>query len=332
MKTAPVFLIFTVVFCIFAENIELTVDQLIASPNYYLSQINWIGYNGSNKLVLRGTMMKEKNITGKTVYEIMQMCQSEVYPECIIDYTQDETDAYLTFNDEFVSRPLGSDGARAAHNWMTAKTYQNVTTNVSGNSILANNLFDADLKLKQLILGKKRIRVRGLSSFFGYVESALYGSIKVGAVGTFYITKFYLVPDSLIMKKGENSIEIKKAKFRLISSEKDGDKRNVEELWAEEFSNNIEKLMSKHSELIKIQEVFKLFCLMKQIVDTSYELAKADFEYSCQIPEKIMSKKHLAKISLPAPLINEPTRYRFCWLMMSGAITFDYRNAVVIIE
>ena len=41
MKTAPVFLIFTVVFCIF-ENIELTVDQLIASPNYYLSQINWI--------------------------------------------------------------------------------------------------------------------------------------------------------------------------------------------------------------------------------------------------------------------------------------------------
>ena len=42
--------------------------------------------------------MKEKNITGKTVYEIMQMCQSEVYPECII-VIQDETDAYLTFND-----------------------------------------------------------------------------------------------------------------------------------------------------------------------------------------------------------------------------------------
>lgn len=332
MKTAPTLIVITIVFCICAEHVEFTIDELISSPNYYLSQIYGIGYNGSNKLVLRGTMMKEKNITGKTAYEIMQLCRSETYPECIIDSSQEEIDAYLTFRDEFVRRPKGSDGARAAHNWVTTKIYQNVTTNVSENSILANNLFDADLKLKQMILGEKRLRVRGLSSFFGYVESALYGSIKVGPVGTFYITKFYLVPDTLIMKKGENSIEIKKAKFRLISSEKDENKRTVEDLWAEEFSNNVEKLMSKHRELFKIQEVFKLFCMMKQIVDTSYELEKADFEYSCQIPEKIMPIKKLAKISFPDPLINEPSRYRFLWFLMSGAITFDYRNAVVIIE
>lgn len=335
MKTATVSLIFTVVFCIYAENIELTVDQLIASPNYYLSQINWIGYNGSNQLVLRGTMMKEKNITGRTVYEIMQMCQSEVYPECIIDYTKDETDAYLIFHDEFVRRPFGSDGSRAAHNWISAKTYQNVTTNVSRNSILANHLFDADIKLKQMIMGKKRWRVRGLISFCGYVEFALFDAIKENIGRTFYLTKFYLVPDTLIMEKGESCIEIKKAKFKLVSSEKyesAEDKRTVEDLWAEEFNKKIEKVMTKNKELFKIQEVFKLFCMMKEFVDTSCKLEKINFENSSQIPEKIMPIKHLAKISFPDPLINEPARYRFCWLLMSGAITFDYRNAVVIIK
>jgi hypothetical protein len=335
MKTVPVFLIITVVSCIFAKHVELTIDELIASSNYYLSQINWIGYNGSNKLVLRGTMMKEKNITGKTVYEIMQMCQSGLYPECIIDYTQSEIDAYLTFRDEFVKRPLGSDGSRAAYTWISAKTYQNVTTNLSKNSILADNLFNADLKLKQMIMGKKRLRVSGLISFCGYVEFALFDAIKESGGRTFYLTKFYLVPDTLIMKKGESSIEIKKVKFKLVSSEKyesAEDKRTFEDLWAEEFNKKIEKVMTKNKELFKIQEVFKLFCMMKEIVDTSCKLEKTNFEHSFQIPEKIMPIKHLTKISFPDPLINEPARYRFCWLMMSGAITFDYRNAVVLIE
>ena len=136
------------------------------------------------------------------------MCQSEVYPECIIDYTQDETDAYLTFNDEFVRRPLGSDGARAAHNWMTAKPIK-CDNKCFGKLILANNLFDADLKLKQLILGKKRIRKR-FELIFWLCRIGLIWFNQGWCSGTFYITKFYLYQILLIMKKGKTVSKLKR--------------------------------------------------------------------------------------------------------------------------
>lgn len=154
-NSLSIIIILTFLFYSYAEIAEFAIDEFITSENCYLSQITQITFNPDNKMVLKGTKQKDKNITGKLVSELIQLSQSDVYPECIIDHTPEEIDAYYTFHDEFVTRPFGSDGTRAVCNWEIAPVYQNVLTNVPGNSILAHNLFEADLKLKKLILGKK---------------------------------------------------------------------------------------------------------------------------------------------------------------------------------
>lgn len=179
------------------------------------------------------------------------------------------------------------------------------------------------------------MRTTGLSSFTGFVEFAEYDALKKKKSWghDYYETKFYLIPDTLIFKKKENCIEILKVKLKLISSGKYNGTDSVstiEDSWAEGFNRNIDKVIEKHKELNKIQEIFKLFFMLKALNIKPSQLELINKESTSEIPKKIKTMKYLTKLSSSDPLINEPVRCRFTWILMSGAITFDYRKAIII--
>jgi len=313
------------------DTVSYSCYDMIADNTLYLSTVNGIYFDGSNKIVLTGVKAKEKNITGALSAEIIDIVKSgDIFPLCLIDHTQEENDSYLSFQEEFTTRPNGSDGSRMAVNWETAKVYQDVKVNVNRNTQFANSLYKADLVLKSIILGKLRSRVFRLPSFPGFVSMQLQSKkSKSGFSPSKYETIFYLKPDTIIVKKEQNHIEIIRSTFKLVSLKTSTD-TTLEELWAEQFNRHMDKIIKKNKDLTKMAEMFKLYFMIKQNANTTPALKKNKIETIDLVPEKIKAIKFCEFVEAPAPLINEPGRYTFRWVLLSGAVSFDYRNCVII--
>jgi len=329
------FIILLVTYAANAQNEHYSLEELLSNEDSYLSSINEIKTNTNNNPVFTGTKGKEKIITGRLISEIIKFSQmEELYPECVFDHTLQERETYLKFRDEFVRRPNGFEGARAASNWKSSKIYQNVNINVDRNTMIARYLYDADIKLKKLIMGRDLMHVRKLKSFAWFVEFNMHNKLEEnsGYIQNNYETIFYLVPDTIITRKSNGSMLFEKLKFKMMALKtyKNIDNHDVlENKWADEFNKSIDIVVTKHKELSNVQEVFKLYFLLKNYFNLDLPLISLENIINNNIPERINAFKICKQIVFPDSLINEPARYRFSWLLISGAITFNYKNAII---
>lgn len=198
----------------------------------------------------------------------------------------------------------------------------------------AQNLFNADLALKRIVLGKLRSRIFNVPSFAGFVESKVKSGMdnETGDRQSKYETIFILTPDTIIVKKEQDRIEIIRITFALEPSDSGMGNKSYEKLWSDQFNNSAGKILEKNKDLRRMTEMFKAYFLIKQFAYNIPAVSGNSSEKIDNVPEKIKALKYYAFVQSPAPLINEPGRYWYVWVMLSGAISFDFSKATIIVR
>jgi hypothetical protein len=304
------------------------------NPNFYLTTIDKIKIDSNNTISLEGKKEKRAVISSNIIKSVVNnITENKADPECAFMHSPEETEAYLTFTEKFATRPHGSDGTLAIMEWQRNKFLQYVNlSNINKNSEFALSLFNADYCLKKLIMGKKHIKSGRMESLVGQIESTALNKLNSHLYinGTGYESIFYLFPDSIVLNvNGDKNYEIIKSKFKLKPYNQT-DTNRIEFEWAKTFNKNYDKIIARHLELTKLNEIFKLYILLKLCIEKKSFVKHAENEF--KIPDKINSIKFCDFIETPDPLINEPQRIRFMWLLISGGISFDLSKAVIIIN
>jgi hypothetical protein len=314
------------------DSASYSYEQMLSDNDKYLSSIKGITFADSAHIILTGIKTKEKIINGALVSEIINNTKTDSIPRCMISHTEEEYDSYVSFHNSFVTRPKGSDGSRMVVNWNNAIIYQDVKLSVNRNTIFAQNLFNADLALKRIVLGKLRSRIFKVPSFAGFTESKVKSGLdnKSRDDQSKYETIFILKPDTIIVKKEHDRIEIIHLSFALEPSDSGRGDTSFEKLWADQFNSSASKILEKNKDLRKMTEIFKAYFLIKQFAYNIPAVSGNSFPNNDIVPEKIRAIKYYAYVESLDPLINEPGRSWFVWMMLSGGVSFDFSRAVII--
>jgi hypothetical protein len=318
----------------FAQTTNYTLTDIQSDPENYLSRIASITINTQNQISISGIKGKERVITKNIIDEMLSIKDNESAPECVIEHTQEEADAYLLFDEKFRTRPRGHDGGLLVMEWQRNKFYQKLgIKNIHRDSELAWALYNADYSLKRMVMGKRRIRAGGVQSYAGFVQKKMYDGMsgKTGTRRNRFETIFYLVPDTIIEIKKGNSIQIARGQFRLVTYQKYSHSQSdpIAEEWANAFNSNHDKIFERHKELRIAEDLFKLYYSIKKYHQRHAVTASLRTGYR-SVPERIKSIKVAEILESPSPLINEPFRIQFVWLMISGGITYDFTSATII--
>lgn len=317
-----------------ADSVNYTLAQMEQNPSLYLTTIDKITIDSNNLISFEGKKEKRAVISSNTIKSVVNnILGNKADPECSFMHSPEETEAYLTFYEKFKIRPHGSDGTLVVMEWERNKFTQHVNlSNINKNGEFASSLYNADYCLKKIIMGKKLIRAGRMQSFVGHVKLITSDKFKSKSSlnGTGYESIFYLFPDSIVLNVDQGkSYEITKSKFKLTPYNQ-ADTNKIEFEWAKTFNNNYDKIIKKHVELAKLNEIFKLYVLLKLYVDKNTLARYVENESQLKIPDTINSIKFCELIEIYDPLINEPQRVRFLWFLISGGISFDLSKAVVI--
>ncbi len=332
-KTVLILCMLIYAFPINAQEIQLTIEELQNDTNNYLSSVNSIKIDQNDKITIVGERKKNHLITGTLVNEMISI-KDTGYPNCAIMHSQDEYNAYCTYDSSLRVLPEGHDGGLAVLQWQRNKFSQNVFIgNMDRSSKLAHLLFESDCYLKKMIMNKKWFKVRKMESFPSYVYmhySALANNGEFGSL-TRFKTVFYFIPDTIEIRNNNGIKELVRTSFKLVPIDeyKDSTIIDVPHEWSKKFNKNYSKIMNKHPELKKIEDVFSLYYAIKKYRGTLQQEIIGGKEL-LPVPEKIKSLKFADIIEVPSPLINKPGRMFFCWILLSGAISFDYHSATII--
>jgi len=332
-----IFYLFTLVVCVGAEVETVTIAQMLAEPQRYLSSVSRVLVTSSNGVMLEGEKKRKLFITGDIVSSIVQSVnKGEGFPECFIDHTEEERQSYIDFSNEFKHRPLGSDGGLLVMKWHRKKIMQRVIIkNAERNSELASVLFQSDVYLKKMVMEKKGMHVSGMPSFVRYVESKLYDRIEENCYAPGYRSEsvFVLTPDTIqITALSDTMWCVDRMKFKMVPYQqyRGNDAGTFETEWAERFNKNYDKILKKHTQLQQLTEVFKMYYALNNNRVAENLSVGTRAENGTSIPEEIGAEKFSRCIEVPVPITTQPARIRFQWIMISGGITFDYSNAIII--
>jgi hypothetical protein len=336
MKNVNVLLISFLAFCSNAAEVKYTLTQMEKNKGLYLTCINKISLDSNNELIFEGKREKKVNITSNTIKSVMNNIKSSVTdPECTFVHSKEEVEAYFTFDEDFRTRPFESNGMLQVMAWQRNKFKQNVClSNVKNETEFASVLFDADYCLKKIVLGKKLVGVRKMNSFTGYLQLMIMDKMESKSFvrGIGYESIFRLLPDTVFLNIDQGkSYEVTRAKFKLVPlnlSDSLGYNK-IEWEWAKTFNTNYDKIIDKHDELKKVNELFKLYVLLKTCINKDL-LPQSDENSVRKVAETIKSIKFSQLIEYSDPLINMPTRLFFQWLLISGGVSFDLTNAVIV--
>ena len=336
MKNVNVFIVSFLVFCSNAAEVKYTLTQMEQNTGLYLTSINKISLDSNNELVFEGKREKNVIINGNTIKSVMNNIKNFVAdPECSFVHSKEEVEAYNTFDENFRTRPIESNGMLQVMAWQRNKFQQNVNlANVKNETEIASVLFDADYCLKKIVLGKKLVGVRKMNSFTGYLQLLIMDKMESKSFvrGIGYESIFRLVPDTVFLNIDQGkSYEVTLAKFKFVplNQSDTNEYTKIESEWAKTFNANYDKIIDKHNELKKVNEIFKLYVLLKTCINKDL-LPKSDENSVRKVAETIKSIKFSQLIESSDPLINMPTRLFFQWLLISGGISFDLTNAVIV--
>lgn len=325
-------LLFFLILNVQAETVRYTLEQMEQNPSLFLSSINGISINSDKQIVFEGTKEKKPFITCNTIKSVINNIKTfDACPDFSFMHSSEETDAYFTFDSCFRTRPRGSNGVIAELAWERDKFRQNICMkNISNKTEFATSMYDADLCLKKIVLGKKMIKVHKMKSFAGYVKLRIVDAMDNNEYikGRDYETIFYIVPDTVILDiDPTGSSTIRQSGFKLVTFTQSDNTAELE--WAAMFSSRFNEIVDKHDELKKVTELFRLFILLKTGIDKNNlsDYAETGFK---EIAETEPSEKFSELIETASPLINEPSRVAFTWLLISGGISFDLSRAVII--
>ncbi|MFP4164022.1 MAG: hypothetical protein ACLFQB_10720 [Chitinispirillaceae bacterium] len=318
------------------EKAVYSLAQMYQNPDLYLSSLEEVSFDTNGTIYLKGIKHRDRNLSGNLINSVLNNIHStEAYPECLIEHTAEEAQAYYAFNEEFKTRPQGSDGSLLVMDWHRNKFPQKITfQNINRNTNFASCLLKSDLYLKRMIMGKKRLKVWGMYSYVGYVEKMVIDRMEEGhnSSGSGFESIFHLVPDSICISTSRNqTYKVTKCKFKLVphrQSNKNASKLETE--WANSFNDNYNLLLSKHKELRKLSEVLELFTVLKLYTDDKSMARNLNPIQETNIPEQIESFKFSKQLIVPAPMINHPARISYRWIMISGGVSFDLSEAVII--
>ena len=316
-----------------AKEVQYKIEDILKSDTNYLTGINTIIIK-NNSITLTGERDNKSVINKVLINDILRLKDETNDPECIIDHSKEEYVSYIDFQENLATVPFGHDGSRVAYNWEKSEFKQNVELhNLNRDSYLANAVFNADVQLKKLIMGKKSTRLLRLPSFVGYAQMHSYEFISktytIHCKNRFE-TIFYLRPDSLFVDNKAEETIIKKVKFKLVSyldynnslnpnfmlpglSKSNND---INSQWANKFNAKYYRLIKKQPFLKEISDIFLLYYAIKNYYKHSEQIiGSAPFQKVENVPDQIESIKLYALITQYPALI---------WLLVSGAITFDY--------
>lgn len=319
-----------------AQPATFTIDQFQNNSDIFLSSIHLITIDPNGKITIGGEKKRNRLVTGTLINEMITIKDSSGFPGCAIMHSQDEFNAYCTFDSSLSVLPEGHDGGLSVLEWQRNKFKQNVfINNLERKTEFANLLFNADCYLKKMILDKKLLRVKGMESFAGYVYMDYLSRANKKEIGyrSMYETIFCFLPDTIEMRNSNGMKELVKVKFKLVPFEeyKEGTIRKVPHEWAKKFNKNYYALTNKHPDLKNIEDVFKLYYVIKNYPNNKNPINRAFLENAINpVPENIKSVKFVDLIEVPMPLYFKPNRMLSIWVILSGAITFDYSGAKII--
>ena len=320
-----------------AETSRYAVDELVNNPDLYLSNIIRIDLSSNNRIVIEGERNKDKFITGRLLESVLSNINLNVSsPECYIAHTDEESNAYDSFQNAFKRRSFGLDGGLLVMKWQRDKFNQKVCfKNIDKNTAFASSLLKSDILLKRIVMGDKNSKVFRIPSFVMFVESEMLNKLEDNefVAGTGYESIFYLLPDTIQLSIAENSIyTINDLKFKLVPYRQHSGEasRKIEIEWANIFNGNCAKLFKKHGELRQLAEIFKFYLIVKSYAAKGCVSKYVTNDFPAETPEKINSIKFSRCLEAPAPLINEPGRIKFIWILISGGISFYLTDMVII--
>jgi hypothetical protein len=258
-------------------------------------------------------------------------------PQCLINHTEEERLSYIQFDEDFATRPKGSDGTSNVADWDRKKIYQTIKLNyLEKDSYLAGLMFDSDVLLKQMVLGKKRLRVSKAKSFYTYLFNNYYSSLDTN--GNFPLgrieTAFVLFADTIIYNKDMNKYYVDTVVFKIKPINNDSipnSNLKVAKEWANNFNTYLSAIIRKNELLQSLDKSFKAYFLLHYFCKDKIIInVPAKVNFNKVIPDSIKAIKAYEQFVFPAPLFEMPGRFRFTWLMISGAISFNYDNATII--
>jgi len=326
------------IFCLTAayadpnKPIIFPLSEILYGREVYFASISGIEWTNSDLMII-GTAGNKKSLSSDVILNIYLNCkETEKDPACVFEHTHEEDQAYEEFHEKFKVLPRGYTGVKYVIEWKRNNFKQYVKiSNVDKNVPFSKVLFNADITLKKMILGKKNVPAKKMDSFISFAESHLQDKMDEnrGFFSYHYETVFYLLPIKITVYKKSNSIEVKDVDFALQSkSEYEGQigrENSLENEWAKNFSNNYKTISAKVNELSIMNEAYKLYALFKlarkQIQLDSLRYGRIN-PIENEIPDSIPSIKFYEFIETPDPLINEPGRFKFLWFMISGGIIF----------
>lgn len=358
---------------LFAQKVEISIHTSPFSissddQNEWVTDITGINYDSSKKIItVRGNKGKKRILSALEILSILSTSMStDSAPACIIDHSNEERDAILKFEDQFVRRPHNSDGTLCALEWERTKFPQIIMIqNIERNSTLAHILFQTDLTIKKMIFNKKPLYAFGVNSFVTYAESRIFEKLKKNEpVGDGFESIFYLSPDSLTYMLEDKSLTFQKITFKLESTGqldvkniyKNENVRKIETDYANCFTKAMNKIIEHNTVLQRFREAFKVYFYCISYKDkishegqihsmtsvttgTPVKETMNAFKFSTilEVPDLISEQSRYSGLILRRAFgqksnayINQKVHIR--WFLLSGAVTFNTTKSVLLIK